>query len=247
MLLSQFYPRFFFSLFIIDLFAVLSGGIAISLSGAAVRFVFILIGWMIVLVFQVIFSFRFFQNECQWSIIISLRQLKILNNEIFSCFLQAEYADNIYLYERRLHIQKNKCLNAIGRLRDLVHCNKETKLVQEKNQPLFWQKKLDQFYGLLLDYSQLRRRVSDHTTFSICTSELTAICQEIDRLFEGLIVLMLGKKFFPNVSMLDEKILKLEESYHHILQISAREPLVFLLFIFSLKSLSNEMAECYET
>jgi hypothetical protein len=244
--LSQRYSHYFFPLFIINLFAILASSQVITFSEAGTRLLFTLTGLLIALVFQLIFYFRFAQNESQWFIILSLRQLKKLNDVIFSCFLQPEYADNIYLYEHRLHVQKNNCLRAICRLRDLLHYNKKPELGDKQEQFLVLQNKLDQVFDLLLDCSQLRRRVTDHTTFAICTNELAAICQEIDRLFEGLIGLTLGKKLFPNVSMLQEKIGKLEESYNHVLQISSREPLVFLLFIFSLRALASEMITCYE-
>lgn len=247
MWLGQLFPHFLFCVFIINLFAILSGGLAVSFSEAVARFIFILIGMLIPLALQIVFYLRFLQNEYRWLSILSLWQLKKLNKEIFSCFLQPEYVDNIYLYERRLHVQKSKCLRAIDALRDLIQETKKNEENEKKQSSFqFLQKKLDHFFELLLDGAQLRRRVTDHATFTICADELTSICQEIDKLLGGLIAHLLGKKLFPNIDMLNEKINKLEESYNNILQISSREPLVFLLFIFNLKALSDEIMECYE-
>ncbi len=246
MLLSQCNPHYFLMAFIINLFALISAGLPATMPDSVDRFIFILMGTAIALIFQVVFYFHFVINEWHWFIMMTLRQLRKLNDEIFSCFLQSEYIDNIYLYERRLHLQKNKCMTSIIRLREMTPLIEKSLPEKEKNQHRLVQKKADQIFDLLLDCSQLRRRVSDHTTFAVCSNELTAICQEIERLFEGLIAVVMGKKIYPNINMLQEKIQQLEETYNHVLQVSAREPLVFLLFIFSLKALSKEIAACYE-
>ncbi len=239
MLLSQFYPNYFLPLFVINLFALLASGVAAtSLTLALERWLFILLGFAIAIVLQIVGWFHFVLDEWRWFTIDALKQLKILNNEIFSCFLQPDYPDNIYLYEHRLHLRKNKCMQAITRLFTLPKDKQQEKLPHNT---------IDRFFDLLLDCSQLRRRVSDHTTFAICNPELTTICQEIDRLFEGLIALVTGEKtFFPEVSMLQNKIQQLEENYNHVLQVASREPLAFVLFIFSLRALSSEMVDCYE-
>jgi hypothetical protein len=246
MLLSQRYPHYFLTAFIINLFAIVSAGLPATMPDSGYRFIFILMGAAIALIFQVLFYFHFVINEWHGFIMVTLRQLKKLNTEMFSCYLQPEYIDNIYLYERRIHLQKNKCVTSITSLLDMTPLIEKSLPEKERNQHQLAQKKFDEVYDLLLDCSQLRRRVSDHTTFTICSEELTAICQEIERLFEGLMAVVMGKKFFPHINMLQEKIQRLEETYNHVLQVSAREPLVFLLFIFSLKALSNEMAACYE-
>src|SRR3990167_1811350 len=87
---------------------------------------------------------------------LALVHLKRLNQEIFSCFLQPEYSDNIYLFERRIHLQKNKCIRAIYRLHDVG-------IVSQ----------LNELYANLMDMAQLRRRVKDYTLFDICRPELT--------------------------------------------------------------------------
>ena len=96
-------------------------------------------------------------------------------------------------------------MSAIIRLGGMTQRMEMSLPEKEKNQPRLVQKKFDQVYDLLLDCSQLRRRVSDHTTFAVCSKELTDICQEIERLFEGLMAVVMGKKSFPNINMLQEK------------------------------------------
>jgi hypothetical protein len=134
--------------------------------------------------------------------------LAALSEEIFSCFLQSEYPDALYLYERRLHIAKLKCMRVLTP--DLY--------------PL---------YESLLDCAQLRSRIGDHHTFGACAQELRAIATDLSKA-------LTDPKF--NRAQLETSINQLEDSYHNVLQIAARDPVVFLLFINSLKNIYAELS-----
>jgi hypothetical protein len=204
-------------------------------------------GAAIAAVMQIVFYPYFIRNNLHSYVMISLRNLKKLNNEIFSCLLQPEYADNIYLYERRLHDQKNQFMHTMERLREISHLAKRKMSPEEKISHERLLMKLDLLFDNMLDYSQLRRRVTDYATLSICSQELTGISQEVDKSIDGAMARMGNKKFYPSIKMLTQKIQRLEDNYHNVLQVAAREPLVFLLFIDSLNAFSKSMEELYET
>jgi hypothetical protein len=92
-------------------------------------------------------------------------------------------------------------------------------------------------FDVLMDCAQLRRRVSDHTIFALCAQELTAISNEINKLFTGLS----GSSKSVDTFHLEEKIKLFEDHFHNVLLITSREPLAFVLFIASLKVLREEI------
>lgn len=167
-------------------------------------------------------------------LITSLRYLKQVSDAIFSCLLSPEYPDNLYLFERRLHLQKVKYMQSLAQLR------------QSKGLSSFINK-LDHCYDILLDCAQLRHRVKDHATFTLCAPELIAINQEIGVAIAACMANIANKKHEFVLSALAEKLMPLEANYSTVLQISAREPLVFLLFITSLKALADELQALYRS
>lgn len=242
MYLSQVFPQHSRSLLVISLLTMLSAGLICSPSQAIDRVLFVSLGIVITCIFQIILYFHYVRDEWQWFMVRIIRQLITLNNEIFSCFLQLDYSDCLYLYEKRLHVQKIKCKAILAQLRQLVSQTPEEK----RSHFDLTQQKLGQIYDLLLDAAQLRRRVSDYATFSLCRRELQDINQEINRLLDGLVSVINKNHFTPDVAMLQQKIDRLEDIYQHVLQVSAPEPLVFLLFIGSLQLLSKEIMTCYD-
>ena len=112
MLLSQRYPHYFLMAFIINLFALVSAGLPATMLDSGYRFIFILTGVAIALIFQLLFYFHFVINAWHWYILVTLRQLRKLNDEIFSCFLLPEYVDNIYLFEEKRADYIYKKINA---------------------------------------------------------------------------------------------------------------------------------------
>lgn len=154
----------------------------------------------------------------------ALSHLRRLNQDIFNCFLLPEYASHLYLFERRLHLQKKHVMQAIAKLDGPA--DRQARVY------------LDQLYDGMLDYAQLRRRVTDATVFEICKKELIDIQNDIDQLLFG----MIRKNDLDTMSFINH-IQRLEDQYHQVLHVVAHEPLVFLLFIFSLKLFSEKINE----
>ncbi|MCW5583121.1 MAG: hypothetical protein KIT56_04415 [Gammaproteobacteria bacterium] len=244
-LVAQYYPECFFSAFIVNVFAILSGTMQESLAGNMDRLVLIIIGVMVAAVFQVLFYPHFVRNELRSSIIITLKKLKRVNHEIFSCLLQPEYPDNIYLFERRLHIQKNRFMQSMMRLRAVMQQVMKKMNAEEKEGYLAFLVQLDLLYANMLDYSQIRRRVTDHTSFLLCAIELSEIVKEVNTSIDGAISHVDGKKYYVNADMLAIKIKRLDDNYQNVLQIAVKEPLVFMLFIDSLNAFSKRIKELY--
>jgi hypothetical protein len=243
--MAQQKPKYFFPLFLINLFTMVAGLSPVTLTGNIDRIIYIFAGTMTVLFFQMIFWPHFIRNEIRTLIKMILRNLIQLNKEIFSCFLQPEYPENIYLFERRLHHQKKRYLQLMGQLRlaeEIIRAKEQTESRMIIHSIIT---RLEFLYDIMLDYAQLRRRVNDHTIFAVCADELSAIANEIDKIFLELIALFAHKNPLMDATGLEAKIKWLDESYHHILQVASREPLVFLLFITSLRFFHENLTTFY--
>lgn len=239
------YPAYFMQMSIVIMFAILSGHFSNSHSENLTRFVFIVTGVAIAAVLQIIFYPYFIRNELNPYIIISLRNLRKLNKEIFSCFLEPEYADNIYLYERRIHFGKNAFLRSLSRLREMTKLA-ETKLSDlEKENHERWLIQLEGLFGNMLDYAQLRWRVTDYTTFAVCRDELIKIAIESDKCLDAIIAHVRQKKYFTSIDQLSQAVNQLENNYYQVLQVASTQPLIFLLFIDSLNAFSKKIAATY--
>jgi hypothetical protein len=87
-------------------------------------------------------------------------------------------------------------------------------------------------------------RVSDHATLELCANELFVISQAINGELTAMIKTIFRKKKSCDNGKITIAINRLEENYYHVLQITAPDPLAFVLFINSLKMLSHEITAC---
>lgn len=233
---SQYHPAHFWAIIVTVVSGLLSGLMPAPLSDLLLRALSVLIGAGIVLCAQLLFYPYFIRNELRSLMINSFVNLQQINNRIFDCLIDPEYVDNVYLYERRLHDCKQQWMRIMGRIRESIALLKETMSHDEReaNEKLVGlQEKL---YENMLDFAQLRRRITDYTSLSVCSQEFRDIADEINRLFTAIIMRFDNKNLFINESVLEMKIKRLDDSYHHVLQVAVREPLVFLLFIDSLNA-----------
>jgi len=132
------------------------------------------VGALLGLLLPSLLSLNLFKTKRRRPLIkTAINSLERLNDEIFACFLQPSYPDNRYLFERRIHLEKNKFMLSVIELEQL----NLTSFQQDSLQ------KLNQLYDLILSYSQLRWRVVDHTIFLLCTDELTDLATCISQVF----------------------------------------------------------------
>src|SRR5207253_9697227 len=104
---------------------------------------------------------------------------------------------------------------------------------------------LNALFENMLDYSQLRSRVTDHTTFAVCREELINIAIESDKCLDAVIAHVQQKKIFTSIDPFNQAINQLENNYYQVLQVASNQPLIFLLFIDSLHAFSKKIAATY--
>lgn len=172
----------------------------------------------------------FLQESVAFELKNYLLHLQKFNNEIFSCFLQSDYPDQLYLYERRLNLAKQKLNNILKYLTRLKHYIKNSQKKAELERQLLC---LQNIYTVLIAVSALRWQVSDHNVFVICSDELKALQKNINALLTGS----------NDISVFENTILAFEANFQKVLQVTAREPVVFLFFISNLQFLAKHLAD----
>lgn len=210
------------------------------------RAFFVLLGMAIPMVWQIIFWPHYIDNRIQYLTHRALRYLSGLQQSIFACFLQPDYSENVYSYERKLHLYKYLFLLTQFGLKNLLgSCKKNV------NGVLY----LDELFDLSLDMSQLRWRVSDYTIFAVCKQDLTAVIVNIAALFFSLGAIVnrksnarskVSQQFLQKLTLLEMSIKKLDETYYNVLQVTSREPLVFFLFLTRLKIFQEKLLCLYK-
>lgn len=219
--------------FIINFMTVLALNSDAVMSSAIHQVTALIAGAVIVLLAQIILLPFFSRDEYERSRQLTLYRLSRVASEIFTCLLAPDYPDNVYLYERRVHKQKIKCLKRMSLLSAREKAAGKSVQVPYEMQTLF---------EMIIDIGQIRRRVTDHTVFALCSDELTGIDAAIKQLFAAFAS---GSKQqqADGLLLLQKYINQFESNYEHIIRVTAREPLVFLLMLGALKSL---LEECWQ-
>jgi uncharacterized membrane protein YccC len=232
--LTQQKPQYTYPLLIITFLTLLSAILPASLIGGVSRSINIIIGTVIAAVYQLIFLPWFYNSEMNATVESMLKSLLKLTDDIFICFLQPAYPENIYLFERRIHLQKKRCICLLQHAKAIDrHAGKHTKTLAS----------LEKIFELLLSCALLRIRITDQTIFAVCISELTEVYDELKLNLKELTRIYRHQNPYMNVNGLEDRIERFENSYQTVLQVAAREPLVFLLFISSFRALKDEIAQ----
>ncbi|EKD70424.1 MAG: hypothetical protein ACD_46C00538G0003 [uncultured bacterium] len=219
-------PQFNYAVFFAAFFAIVASMTSIELSNLKDIIIAMMAGMIITLIWQLIFLPYFIRNKLRAIVDSTMKALQLLSNEIFSCYLQPEYIDNIYLFEHRLHEKKLAVLNNISHFYE-INTKKYPYLLQQMQIN-------ERIYATLISCSMLRWQLTDYSTVSLWRQELMAIANTLKQIFSSVIT---------STEKLVENIDSLEAAYQHVLQIASREPLVLLLFIFHLKQLEKELRE----
>lgn len=275
-------PAFAYTLFVVVVLSLLAAWQPVSWLENIDRARWLACGVFVVVLCYLLYLPYFYRDEKRALSLATVRNLRLVCTEIFACLQDESYADNVYLFERRLHMRKIRLLDSLTKLRDVAGDVSG----------------LENIYQLLLDVSQIRRRVSDHTTFALCKQEMASIeeclnvsfvnlaikvARSIDYRSEKRVFRVYPESMFGAVrcqwvkGILDKlygrvdsavkprndafrgdsqdnepieldtnkllvAIRRFEENFHHVLQVTSRDPLVFVFFIASLHALKDEFA-----
>lgn len=231
---SVYYHASFISLFL----GVLSASMPVSFRECLVRVAAVLLATVVAALLN-LFLIPYFKHLATRRLLVqALRQLDAVCTDAFSCLLQPDYAETVYLFERRLHKQKiifMQTMLQMGAAIRLQVAGDEKEWLQESINIV------DEIYAAIIEAAMVRWRVTDATIFSLCRKELVDVYREICKAFLEAIAVVKSKQAVIATKQLEYKIHALEENYSHVLQVAAKEPLMVMLFIDSLKLLSAKL------
>lgn len=222
------YKHYFSAAFAISIITIMSAMVPVTPTFVGDNITAVIMAWISFLVVQLFtmlgygkFQYRQTSNKCFY-------HLRELNKEIFACFLTSDYQQQLYLHEHRIHEQKRRIFTYLQRLKQMTLplAIKESKSIEK-------------ILDLTFDYSQLRHRVKDASTFELCAKELTGIMAAIDNIYTKLLK---NSKKQDGLVIFAAKLEQFEANYQQVLQVAARDPLDFMLFLQSLKLLHNELS-----
>lgn len=224
------YPRYYLLLCIVNIAMLLT--VTHGLLAIPDKRFMLMLGILVVLfallLMQVICIPGFYRRLALKRQLRALRDLDRIRMDLFACLLRQEYADNLYLFERRLHKSKRRFIQHLIKLRAVS--------VTER---------LERLFEIMMDAAQIRWRVTDHTIFAVCANELDHLSSAVADINKQLC--LFSKKSIVDIdtTSLEGAIKLLTDHFNHVLKVTAREPLAFLLFIASWEAWREEV-ESYE-
>lgn len=99
---------------------------------------------------------------------VILKQLDELQKKIFAIYLNRDYFEKTYSYEKSLHEFRLKIITSLLKLANANDYHNE-------------------LFELVMDLGNLRYRILDHATFKICEKELIALSENLSLLLNGKI------------------------------------------------------------
>lgn len=223
--LSYRYPRYFYLLQGVNVLIIFATFVLPVSSAIYLQIYPVVAASCLAAMCQVIFLPWLTRSQQRAFTVAAIKKLHAVEKDVFACFIRPEYADNIYLFEHRLHLAKANYFAAISDLN-----------VNDKHYL-----QLQIIFDVLMDVAQLRRRVTDFNIFTVCEREMLAIDVVLGEVFAEMREVTLARKDKIDVYPLEEKITQLADHYQAILNVAAKEPLAFLLFIASLNHLCKEV------
>jgi uncharacterized membrane protein YccC len=236
------WPLFWGATFLINFFAALSSGFPTDMDGVRKRFLCILMGFGIAIVLQKCFFPSRLRNDVRWALTQALQDLIDLNQAVFNCFLAVNYPEKQFEYTKKIHQKRRDFSYSISIARELLK-----KIKGNKDKPANILCTIEELYEIIQALGTLLYRVEDHSTFQIAYKELLALSETISKDLRAIKLLLLEKtKIAPPQDVLKDNIFQLEDVNHAALNVAAKDPMVFLLFIQDLFSLQKGMLQLTE-
>lgn len=143
-----------------------------------------------------------------------------VSNAFFDCILSEDYHSNHYLYEKHMHTTKRSLMQAV--------------ISQPEHLRLL---------ATLLEVTQLRTRVSDLSEFELCALELRELRAALAACFNALAS---SSGLREGLEWLGAAIRQFEGMLDHVLKVSARDPMVYALFLAALQNVQVLLADGME-
>jgi hypothetical protein len=212
--MSALNSRFTSILYLIDIIAIVSGGLAVSLNLSVERGIYVLVGSLIVAIVNAVFWPRTRRGYFKELFLNALDAINELQKTFLMIYIKRDYKDQLYEYEKIIHRESVKILKIIEDMRYMTKNLYESDIVE----------KLVQLFEAVISQGHLRFRVKDYATFEIIVTELKALIEKNH-----------------NPQKIHEAISSLDDIYYNTLQVVSAEPDAFLFFIQAVKESDKKL------
>lgn len=178
-------------------------------------------------------------TELSWQLYFYVDALEKVLLKLFDCYLNPDYPNERYLYEKRIHDAKNTVILLSSEIDALINTVRVAK-ADALHPFIHYKKQCDDVFLLLIKSGQLRHRIHDHATFRFCADEMQQIkhylCDELAKLQRSVLA--------KSTHLVQDDITpidNIEGIYELVLQVVASEPISFLLFIQDVKQISKRI------
>jgi hypothetical protein len=186
---------------------------------------------------QLLFLYHEKQNKLVSVTSAALIELKHIQTELFASYLQSDYPERRYFYERRIHVCSHHFMKILSR-----YAVKSEALSADSEKTI---EELLSVYSALQTCGQLRWRIHDFTVFALCRDEMKRISQTLDKVLSCDLRQKESALANEYIQSLEDQINRLEGLYEHVLKVAGQEPLAILLFLAGLRSLCVELRKLY--
>jgi hypothetical protein len=234
-------PRFWRSIFITNYLVVLGAAVGTDTTDALQRYFYVATGFMLVAGMRWIMFHSSTARQLKWFFANCLIKAAALSDTIFTVYLARDYQEKLFLYEKKLHWQRNAFLISLTTVRNVLNRFNYPKRAEFIKLLQY----VEQLYEILLALGLLGYRVTDHSTFEVANKEFLALGEGVSAYLKALAAqLRRGKLAVP--TNFAEAIQELQDINNDALVVVAPDPMVFILFIqdfFALHEVFTQMIE----
>ena len=234
-------PRYWRLAFIVNLCAVAGCMVPATITQSLQRYCYVLGAVFVIALFRFIIFQRSSRSTINKTLATTLKAGAKLSQIIFDFYLSRDFQANHFNHEKEWHSARSKFLKYLQRTRVLVShyhgkLKPQYKIVLDEIEQLH---EIFMAMGLLID------RVEDHTTFEVATKEFTRLSSSVNAYLLAFVA-QLSKKKYSYPEDFYEAVSELQEINSDALQVVAREPVVFMLFVqdfFALNDILTQLGD----
>jgi hypothetical protein len=229
------WPVLWGAAFVVNFFGTLSYIFMTDYAAALQRGGAIFAGFFLALLLLKLFFPQRLRDGVRLLLAQAVQELMGLSAALFNCYLSADYLENRFDYLSKFHARRRAFAYHLSMARELLAQMRPSARVESARQL----EKTETLYEIILALGTLLNREKDHSTFAIVTKEFLNINENISAELRALKLLLLKQKKLPPVNNdLEENIYQLEDVNRSAVNVAARDPMVFLLFVQDLSSLA---------
>jgi len=228
-------PTYFASLFLVNLFGIVSCGTTGNVLEIAHALLF---GTAVAIFIRLVCYPQSIAARLSQTLTEFLQSLDQIQQKIFLIYSQRDYLLQHLRYEKKLHQQREVIFGVMEHFRYFI---KQLK-AEKQERWLHYLTHLENLFELIIALGNLRYRIKDHSTFEVGEKEFKGISTALSEILLRLSQFASQKKGCPlDLTALVAQTHSFEELNQAALQMLVPDPVVFLIFIQNLRAITQEL------